>query len=105
MISSSDGTLSGSVTDTFGDVSFSGPCPVGNTGGATFTGIRGAAFFDLGGGWDDAYTETRGSTGVGVRLNLLGALVLRYDVGKRIEHNLSRFQPGLFYQFFFGWDF
>ena len=39
VISSSDNTLSGSVTDTFGDVSFTGPCPVGNTGGATFTGI------------------------------------------------------------------
>jgi hypothetical protein len=39
VISSSDNTLSGSVTDTFGDVSFSGPCPVGNTGGATFAGI------------------------------------------------------------------
>jgi hypothetical protein len=74
-------------------------------GGLTFAGIRGAAFVDVGGVWDDQYIETRGSTGVGVRLNLLGALVLRYDVGKRIEDNLSHFQTGLFYQFFFGWDF
>jgi hypothetical protein len=42
VISSSDGTLSGSVTDTFGNVSFTGPCPVGNTGGATFTGVLNA---------------------------------------------------------------
>jgi hypothetical protein len=74
-------------------------------GGATFTGIRGALFADVGGVWDDAYTQTRGSIGAGVRLNLLGALVLRYDVGKRIEDNMSRLQHGLFYQFFFGWDF
>ena len=33
------------------------------------------------------------------------AEVLRYDIGKRIEDNLARFQKGLFYQFFFGWDF
>jgi hypothetical protein len=38
-ISSNPSGFSGSVTDTFGDVSFQGPCPVGNTGGATFTGI------------------------------------------------------------------
>ena len=41
-ISSSDNTLSGSVADNFGNVTFSGPCPVGNTGGATFTGILNA---------------------------------------------------------------
>jgi hypothetical protein len=43
--------------------------------------------------------------GVGMRVNLGGFLVLRYDIGKRIENNFSRLQNGLFYQFFFGWDF
>ena len=70
-----------------------------------FFGIRGAVFLDVGGSWDDKYEETLGSVGTGLRMNLFGALTLRYDVGKRIENNLSTFQKGLFYQFFFGWDF
>ena len=70
-----------------------------------FFGLRGAAFFDAGGAWDSSYKETVGSMGVGVRFNLFGALVLRYDVGKKIQNNFSEFQNGLFYQFFFGWDF
>jgi len=74
-------------------------------GGLTLVGIRGALFFDAGNAWDDVYIETLGSIGGGVRMNLAGALVLRYDIGKRIEGNFSRVQPGLFYQFFFGWDF
>jgi hypothetical protein len=32
-------------------------------------------------------------------------IVLRYDIGKKIENNFAQFQAGLFYQFFFGWDF
>lgn len=70
-----------------------------------FFGIRGAAFFDAGSAWDTIYKSTLGSVGVGVRFNLFGALVLRYDIGKKIEKNFTRFQNGLFYQFFFGWDF
>ena len=54
---------------------------------------------------DDVYTATLGSVGGGVRMNLGGALVLRYDIGKRIEENFTQVQTGLFYQFFFGWDF
>jgi hypothetical protein len=38
-------------------------------------------------------------------MNLFGALVLRYDVGKRIENNFTQLQDGLFHQFFFGYDF
>ena len=38
IISSSDNTLSGSVTDNFGNVVFTGPCPI-NNGSANFTGI------------------------------------------------------------------
>lgn len=74
-------------------------------GGLTLVGIRGALFFDAGNAWDNDYTQTLGSVGAGARLNLGGALVLRYDLGKRIEGNFSQFQSGLFHQFFFGWDF
>ncbi len=74
-------------------------------GGVSFGSIRGALFADAGGAWDTKYIDTKGSIGVGVRLNFGGILVLRYDIGKRIEKNMSSFQEGIFYQFFFGWDF
>jgi hypothetical protein len=74
-------------------------------GGVTFVGLRGALFFDAGNAWDDEYEKTLGSAGMGVRLNLGGLLVLRYDFGKRIENNFKTIQSGLFHQFFFGWDF
>jgi len=74
-------------------------------GGVGFGAIRGAAFFDAGAVWDDKYTETLGSVGVGIRVNILGALVLRYDFGKRIENNFTKFSNEFFHQFFFGWDF
>lgn len=70
-----------------------------------FPGIRGAIFYDMGGVWNDDYTSTIGSVGFGFRFNLFGVLTLRYDMGKKIEQNYTRFQDGLFYQFFFGWDF
>ena len=73
--------------------------------GLGFANIRGAAFFDAGSAWDSDYKETLGSVGVGFRLNLFNVITLRYDVGKKIEDNFSRFQSKLFYQFFFGWDF
>ncbi len=73
--------------------------------GLGFFGIRGAAFFDAGGAWDTKYNSTLGSIGGGLRMNLFGVLVLRYDIGKKIENNFKQFQPKLFYQFFFGWDF
>ena len=74
-------------------------------GGVNFASIRGALFADAGGAWDEVYRDTKGSVGGGIRLNLGGVLVLRYDIGKRIERNFGKFQDGLFYQFFFGWDF
>jgi hemolysin activation/secretion protein len=67
--------------------------------------FRGALFVDAGGAWDNQYMETLGSIGGGIRFNLAGALVLRFDVGKRIEGNFNRLQSGIFQQFFFGWDF
>ncbi len=74
-------------------------------GGVSFGAIRGALFADAGGAWDNVYSDTKASIGGGIRINLGGVIVLRYDIGKRIENNLSGFQEGLFYQFFFGWDF
>ena len=74
-------------------------------GGIVLGSIRGALFFDAGSAWDDKYKETLGSFGFGVRLNIGGVVVLRYDIGKRIENNFSKIQSNFFQQFFFGWDF
>jgi len=74
-------------------------------GGVSFWSIRGALYFDVGSAWDTEYRETLGSIGGGLRMNLGGVLVLRYDLGKRIEDNFTQFQRGIFHQFFFGWDF
>ena len=70
-----------------------------------FPYIRGAVFVDVGSAWDNQYTNTYGSIGAGLRVNLFYFLALRYDIGKRVESNLKFFQSGLFQQFFFGWDF
>jgi hypothetical protein len=70
-----------------------------------FPYIRGAAFFDVGNAWDNDYSGTKGSLGLGARVNLFYILALRFDIGKRIENNFRRFQNGVFTQFFFGWDF
>lgn len=70
-----------------------------------FFGLRGALFFDMGGILDEFYETTFGSLGWGFRMNIFGVLTLRYDMGKRIEKDFTEFQGGLFYQFFFGWDF
>ena len=74
-------------------------------GGISFVGLRGAVFFDAGNAWDNEYTDTKGSMGFGIRMNLGGYLVLRYDLGKRIENDFTKIQSDLFQQFFFGWDF
>ena len=73
--------------------------------GIALFGIRGALFFDAGNAWDNDYGQTLASFGTGVRVNLGNVIVLRYDIGKRWENNFSNLQRGLFYQFFFGWDF
>lgn len=76
--------------------------PVINLG---FNGIRAATFFDVGSAWDKEYKTTYGSIGFGLRFNLWNVLILRYDIGKKIEKHFTKLQPGFFYQFFFGWDF
>ena len=74
-------------------------------GGIGFGAIRGAAFFDAGSVWDTKYNDTKGSFGLGLRLNFLGAIVFRYDTGYTIENNFKTLNKQLFQQFFFGWDF
>lgn len=72
-----------------------------------FPVMKGAVFFDAGSAFDtfESYKETYGSIGAGLRLNMFGFLVIRYDVGKRIEKNFTHIQEDLFSQLFFGWDF
>ena len=81
--------------------------------------LRGALFFDAAHAWNDDYFEsnltprrrdqlnigeTVGALGAGLRLNLFGGLVLRYDLGFRYRDGF-REQDRFFKQFFFGWDF
>lgn len=75
--------------------------------GFDFPGIRGGIFFDAGSAWDNSYNygTVLGSFGAGVRMNVLGLVVLRFDIGKRIEKNFTQIQPDLFEQFYFGFDF
>jgi Tol biopolymer transport system component len=72
-----------------------------------FYGIRGALYFDIGNCWDtyEEAKEVKGSLGAGLRINLFGFLVLRYDFGKRIEERFTKFQKGFYNQVYFGWDF
>jgi outer membrane protein assembly factor BamA len=80
--------------------------------------VRGAAFVDAAHLWNEGYSDverdpgsgfdigrTLASTGLGVRVNLFGAMVLRYDVGYRFASGLEWDAREPFSQFFFGWDF
>ncbi len=78
------------------------------------TNLRGALFLDVAHAWNDTYSnpdprlltgETLGSAGFGFRMNLFGGLVLRYDLGYRHRNGFKTWEPRLFKQFFFGWDF
>lgn len=69
------------------------------------SGLKGALFLDAGSAWDDKYNNTIGSFGLGLRINFLGAITFRYDVGKRILNDFSELSGHIFYHFFFGWDF
>jgi hypothetical protein len=75
--------------------------------------LRGALFFDAAHAWNDGYHdvrpelrsgETLGAAGIGFRLNLFGAFVMRYDIGRRYRDGFDT-QDKVFRQFFFGWDF
>jgi Tol biopolymer transport system component len=77
--------------------------PFGSIG---FNSIRGALFVDAVNAWDNAWGEKGGifgSFGAGLRMRLVGYLVLRLDFGKRT--NFKSVSDGIFTQFFFGWDF
>jgi len=78
--------------------------PFGTIG---FNSIRGALFFDAGNiwnrSWEDTYGGPIGSFGIGLRMRLIGYLVLRLDMGKTT--NFKQISNGIFTQFFFGWDF
>ena len=81
-------------------------------------GLRGALFADAAHVWNDDYRErdlrarnpstklgeTLGALGGGLRLNLFGAIVLRYDVGWAYRDGF-RHRERFFRQFFFGYDF
>jgi len=65
--------------------------------------IRGALFVDAGNAWDNDYPGFIGSMGVGLRGVLMGALVLRLDMGRTTDFNTV--DNDWFFQFFFGWDY
>ena len=76
--------------------------------------LRGALFFDAAHAWNDDYFqinreintgETIGAAGLGLRMNLFGSLVLRYDIGYSYRDNFRQRSDKLFKQFFFGYDF
>jgi Tol biopolymer transport system component len=75
--------------------------------------LRGALFVDAAHAWNSDYHfresqlntgETLGSVGLGLRVNLFGGLVLRYDIGHRYRDGF-RTHDRSFRQFFFGFDF
>jgi outer membrane protein assembly factor BamA len=78
--------------------------PFGTIG---FNSIRGALFLDAGKAWNSKFDERSrypiGSFGIGLRMRLIGYLVLRLDFGKTT--NFREISDGIFTQFFFGWDF
>ena len=69
-----------------------------------FPGLRGALFFDVGNAWVNDFDGMLGSYGAGARFPM-GFFTLRLDAGKRIQDNFRSIQDGLFWQFFFGYDF
>lgn len=75
--------------------------------------LRGALFADAAHAWNAGYHDeepqlrtgtTLGALGGGLRVNLFGAIVLRYDVGWRYRDAFGT-RIGPFRQFFFGLDF
>jgi hypothetical protein len=78
--------------------------------GMQFSAIRGALFFDAAKIWyttgyqdEDNFSEWKGSYGFGIRVRLIGFLVLRWDFGRTTD--FKQISKRTFTQFFFGWDF
>ena len=59
--------------------------------------------FDPGSGFEIG--RTLGSAGLGLRMNIYGGIVLRYDFGYRFPDGFEWEARQPFGQFFFGWDF
>lgn len=72
-------------------------------GAIGFRQVRGALFLDAGNAWEKKLHKVRGSFGIGLRVNIGGVLVLRYDIGRRTD--FKSIGSKTFYQFFFGWDY
>ncbi len=71
-----------------------------------FPGIRGALFFDAANVWRDGQFDNNdwiGALGYGIRFNLGGFLVLRWDFARRTD--FKTIENDWNTQFFFGWDF
>ena len=75
--------------------------------------IRGAAFIDAAHAWNQKYSEripaifageTLGALGAGLRVNLFGGLVIRYDLGWRYRDGFTE-RGRFFKQLFFGYNF
>jgi len=76
--------------------------------------LQGALFSDFGHAWNEGYNivepslrtgETLGAIGGGLRANLFGVFVLRYDLGYRHIDFFSVWDGDLFHRFFFGYNF
>jgi hypothetical protein len=76
--------------------------------------LRGALFADAAHVWNDDYDQRQpqlyagtdlGAVGVGLRLNLFGGFVLRYDRGYRFNDGLQWSERDPFSSFFFGYNF
>jgi outer membrane protein assembly factor BamA len=76
--------------------------------------LRGALFADAAHVWNDSYDQRQpqlfagtdlGAVGVGLRLNLFGGFVLRYDRGYRFTDGLQWSERDPFSAFFFGYNF
>jgi Tol biopolymer transport system component len=71
--------------------------------------INGAVFLDVANVFgsfsqpDLQINKTFGSFGLGVRMNFLGAVVFRFDLGKKTD--FKSIPNSTFFRFFFGWDF
>jgi hypothetical protein len=81
-------------------------------GGLGLNAIRGAVFVDFGQAWDRDYqfNEVLGSVGFGLRLQIGGFLVLRYELGRRfqirdLDNPHLHFDDGIKKAFWFGFDF
>ncbi len=73
-------------------------------GNMEFFMLRGAIFFDVGNCWVNKVDwDMKGSFGLGLRLNVFGAMVLRWDFARRTDFN--NISKDTYREFFFGWNF